>query len=92
MVHIIFQVDPTIGQGNDDKKIMKKTHIYVSDDKKHNILFMQDCILMHWDKLLAQGIKLTHHWVWSDACVVSLKVVGQCILLQYIQVLLMGVR
>jgi hypothetical protein len=49
MVHIIFQVDPTIGQGNDDKKIMKKTHIYVSDDKKHNILFMQHCILMHWD-------------------------------------------
>jgi len=49
MVHIIFRVDPTIGQQNDDKKIMKKTHIYVSDDKKHNILLMQHCILVHWD-------------------------------------------
>jgi hypothetical protein len=49
MVHIIFPVDPTIGQHNDDKKIMKKTHIYVSDDKKHSILLMQHCILVHWD-------------------------------------------
>jgi hypothetical protein len=52
---------------------------------------MQHCILMHWDWLLARRIKLAHYWVQSDGCAVGLKVVEQCILLEYIQVLLMGV-
>jgi hypothetical protein len=69
LVHIVFWVDPTNGQGNDDKKIIKETHFYVLDDKEHNNLFMQHCLLMHWDWLSSQGIKPTHNWVWSDGCV-----------------------
>jgi hypothetical protein len=44
LVHITFQVDPTNGQGNDDKKIIKETHFYVLDDKEHDILFVQYCL------------------------------------------------
>ncbi len=69
LVHIVFWVDPTNGQGNDDKKIIKETNFYVLDDKEHNNLFMQHCLLMHWDWLSSQGIKPTHNWVWSDGCV-----------------------
>jgi hypothetical protein len=49
LVHITFWVDPTSGQRNDEKKIIKETHFYVSDDKEHDTLFMQHCLLMHWD-------------------------------------------
>jgi hypothetical protein len=52
---------------------------------------MQHCLLMHWDWLSSQGIKPTHHWVGVMVVLVSSKVVKQCILLQDIQVLLMGV-
>ncbi len=52
---------------------MKDTHFYVSNDKEHDTLFMQHCLLMHWDWLSSQGIKPTHHWVWNDGCVGQFK-------------------
>jgi hypothetical protein len=73
LVHIIFQVDQSNGKGNNDKKIIKETHLYVSDDKDHDILFMQHCFLMHWDWLSSCGIKPTHLWVCNDGCARQFK-------------------
>jgi hypothetical protein len=73
LVHITFCVDQITGQGNDDKKIIKETHFYVSDDKEHDTMFMQHCFMMHWDWMSGCRIKPTHHWVWSDGCANQFK-------------------
>jgi hypothetical protein len=73
LVHITFWVDQINGEGNNDKKIIKETQLYVSNDKDHDTLFMQHCFLMYWDWLSSCGIKLAHHWVWSDGCVGQFK-------------------
>jgi hypothetical protein len=73
LLHITFQVNQINGQGNNDKNIIKDTHLYVSDNKDHDTLFVHHCFLMHWDLLSSCGIKSTHHWVWSDGCAEQFK-------------------
>jgi len=61
--------------GFDDKgqRFTKDNHFYTSDDKEYDILFVQHCLFQHWTWLTNQGVRLQHHIVWSDGCVVQFK-------------------
>ncbi len=33
---------------NGEPKVIKESHFYVNDDKEHDTLFVQHCLLLHW--------------------------------------------
>lgn len=68
LVHITFFRAPTTPEG-EDGGMVKHTHYYISDDKKHDSLFVQHCLLLHWKWLVDAGFRLHEHWVFSDGCV-----------------------
>jgi hypothetical protein len=76
LVHITFWVDPTSGEGNDDKKIIKETYFYVSDDKDHDTLFVQYCLFQCIGTVYHHG-ESNQHIIGCGVMVVlvSLKVV-----------------
>ena len=53
--------------------ITKYTHYYVSDDKKHDSLFVQHCLLLHWQWVLNNRDRPSKHWVFSDGCAGQFK-------------------
>ena len=53
--------------------IKKVIHFFISDDKKHDTLFVQHCFKLHWQWLLAQRLEVTQHWVWSDGAASQFK-------------------
>jgi hypothetical protein len=55
-------IDPETGV----ERILKESHFYVSDDKKHDTLFVQHCLNMHWKWLDEQGVTLKDHIIFSN--------------------------
>ena len=53
--------------------VKKVIHFFISDDKKHDTLFVQHCFRLHWQWLLRQGLELNQHWVWSDGAASQFK-------------------
>lgn len=68
LVHISFRHNPTPNLYDDDSKILTKYHFYISDDRKHNLEFVQHCFKLHWQYMVEQGYAPQWHWVWSDEC------------------------
>jgi hypothetical protein len=64
LVHITYKtiIDPETGV----ERIVKESHFYVSDDKKHDTLFVQHCLNMHWKWLDEQGVTLKDHIIFSN--------------------------
>jgi hypothetical protein len=58
---------------NNEPKVIKESHFYVSDDKKHDIVFVQHCLLMHWRWIVDHGIRPQEHWVFLDGCAGQFK-------------------
>ena len=46
--------------------VKKVVHFYISDDKKHDTLFVQHCLLVSHNWLKDQGLAPKYHWVWLD--------------------------
>ena len=49
LVHITYQFKP-------DGVMMKESHFYITDDEKHDSLFVQHCLMQHWQWLQSQGM------------------------------------
>lgn len=49
LVHITYRIKP-------DGAIVKDSHFYISDDEKHDSLFVQHCMIKHWNWLQSQGM------------------------------------
>lgn len=72
LVHItLYRAPPTEEGANGG--LIKHTHYYISDDKKHDSLFVQHCLLGHWDWVLSTSFRPTEHWVYSDGCAGQFK-------------------
>jgi len=70
LVHISMQREPSEdGEGS----IKKTTHYYLSDDKQHDSLFVQHCLMLHWKWLESVGDVPKEHWVYSDGCSAQFK-------------------
>lgn len=53
---------------------MRKTlHFFISDDRKHDTLFVQHCFMLHWQWMKNKGLDANQHWVWSDGAASQFK-------------------
>ncbi len=52
--------------------VIKESHVYVSDDKKHDIFFVQHCLL-NWHQIVDHGVRPQEHWVFLDGCACQFK-------------------
>ena len=72
LVHITYRHAQLLVDGIEstemDRHVVKECHFYVSDDKVHDILFMQHFFKLHNDWLASRGITISEHIVWSDGC------------------------
>jgi hypothetical protein len=71
LVHITHRMleDELTGE----ERMLKETHYYISDDRAHDTLFVQHCLLEHWKWLHAQGFSLVEHSIFSDGCAGQFK-------------------
>ena len=74
LVHITYRVNPNYNP-SDSKSLRLNTdyHYYISDDRKHDNLFVQHCLKLHWQHLTSLGCYPKRHVVWSDGCACQFK-------------------
>ena len=77
LVHIIHQVQ--VCPKTNEKKVVKESHFYNSDDHNHDTLFVQYCLTQHWKWLDAQGINPSEHIVFSNGVGYNLRIDEVCI-------------
>jgi hypothetical protein len=68
LVHITYRLNPDFSLDNHEPMLLKETHYYVSDDKTHDLLYVQHCFMLHWDLVQSQGFIPKNHIVWSNGC------------------------
>ncbi len=61
-------MDPTSGDDEEGETFIKDNHFYIFVDKSHDILFVQPCLLQHWNWLTNHGVT-PQHIIFSDGCV-----------------------
>jgi hypothetical protein len=71
LVHITYRL--VVNQARNTSKIVKESHFYISDDKKHDSFFVQHCMLQHWTWLKELGVSPTEHVVFSDGSSAQFK-------------------
>lgn len=65
------KMDLANGSNDEGQRFIKDIHLYISNGKEHDILFVQHCLLQHWNWFTNQG--MTPHVIWSDKCVSQFK-------------------
>ena len=53
--------------------IVKETNFYISDDKCHDLNYVQNLFQIFYDHLKDKDIHMDRHWIWSDGCVDQFK-------------------
>ena len=74
LVHITYQINAS--HNPDDpksKRLQTQYHYYISDDRVHDSLYVQHCLLLHWQSMVAVGNIPSRHIVWSDGCALQFK-------------------
>ncbi|CAM6081914.1 unnamed protein product [Calypogeia fissa] len=69
-------VGKTVRMALDEDKtrdVIADYHFYISDDNKHDTLFVQHCMDLHYGWMKGQGIHVEQHWVWSDGAASQFK-------------------
>jgi hypothetical protein len=49
-------LNPTYKVESGQSKVMKESLFYISNDKEHDTLFVQHCLLFHWQQLCDEGV------------------------------------
>ena len=71
MVHITYRHGP---ESNNDKRIiLKETNFYISDDRCHDLHYVQHCFQIFYKQLKERDIQMDQHWIWSDGCAGQFK-------------------
>ena len=73
LVHVTFYVARTSDDKNEEPHLVRKTHYYISDDRSHDTLFVQHCLMLHWRWFMSIKFTLTTHYVFSDGCAAQFK-------------------
>jgi hypothetical protein len=61
LVYIILQRVFSDDADKGDGEIMKETFFYISDDKEHDMLFVQHYLMLHWQRLQNSGFVPKEH-------------------------------
>jgi hypothetical protein len=74
LVHIMYSVNPAFdARDPKSKRLHTAYYYYISDDPKHDSLFVQHCLDLHWESLCEAGHPPRRHIVWSDGCAAQFK-------------------
>jgi hypothetical protein len=74
LVHITYSVNPEYNRLDpQSKRLLTAYHYYISDDRVHDSLFVQHCLMKHWEQLKLGGKNPARHIVWSDGCAAQFK-------------------
>jgi hypothetical protein len=74
LVHITYTVNLDYNPLDPLNKRLKVDYFYyISDDRKHDSLFVQKCLTDHWNYLKLTGAYPSRHIVWSDGCAAQFK-------------------
>ena len=57
----------------DDRKILREYHFYISDDRSHSTEFVHGCFQLFYGDLANRGISYRQHIIWSDNCASQFK-------------------
>ena len=57
----------------DDRKILREYHFYISNDRSHSIKFVHGCFQLFYGDLANRGITYCQHIIWSDNCASQFK-------------------
>ena len=71
IVHITYRhgADST----KENKVILKEYHFYISDDRCHDLAFVQHSFQLFYKHMEDNNIQMEQHWIWSDGCVGQFK-------------------
>ena len=65
-VHIVYRhADDST---EDDRKVLREYHFYLSDNRLHSSEFVQYCFSIFYRNLRERGIHMKEHLIWSDNC------------------------
>ena len=71
-VHVLYRYAKRsldkIESTNENPRVIKEYHFYISDDRAHNTHYVQHCFDKFYDTLKEREIKFDRHWIWSDGC------------------------
>jgi hypothetical protein len=74
LVHIMYTLNPAFhARNSQSRRLHTVYYYYVSDDPKHDSLFVQHCLNIQWTSLKESGRLPTWHIVWSDGCAAQFK-------------------
>ncbi|KAG0631145.1 hypothetical protein M758_1G230800 [Ceratodon purpureus] len=74
LVHITYRINDSHNpEDPQSKRLSTEYHYYISDDRVHDSLFVQHCLMLHWSALVAAGKIPSRHIVWSDGCASQFK-------------------
>ena len=77
LVHILYrhaeQNFDYIEITSENRHVIKEYHFYISEDRTHDIYFVQHYFGKIYDSLKSHGRKFNEHWIWSDGCVGKFK-------------------
>jgi hypothetical protein len=75
LVHIMYTVNPAYNPEDPKSKRLLTTYFYyISDDRVHDTLFVQTCLMLHWKHLMLEASTIpSRHVVWSDGCAAQFK-------------------
>ena len=74
LVHITYTVNPDYDVAHSkSNKRLTEYYYYISNDPKHDNLFVQHCLNLHWTTLCTEGRAPTRHIVWSGGCATQFK-------------------
>jgi hypothetical protein len=67
-VHIMYCHNPTPNPTYPKSRILKEVHYYISNEKKHDTLYVQHAFKLNWEFLREKECFLEWHVVWFDGC------------------------
>ena len=76
-VHVLYRHAQEIidgrGSTSESHDVINEYHFYVSDDREHDMLFVQDCFGLIYHSFKNNGVSFIEHWIWLDGCVGQFK-------------------
>jgi hypothetical protein len=74
---VIIMVHITYIHGSDSIKqnivILKEYHFYISDDKFHDLAYIQHCFQLFYSHVKKNNIQMDQDWIWLDGCTSQFK-------------------
>lgn len=73
LVQVTFYVVSSSDDDDKEPALIRETHYYLSNDRSHDTLFVQHCLLQHSQCFTSDEFRAKTHYVFSDGCAGQFK-------------------